>query len=335
MYDIVVVGATGYSGRLISRYLASAASASGLRWAVCGRNGAKLEALSSELGGCADVLVADSSDAAAVDSVVRRATVVVAAAGPFSVCGTPVFRSCVENATHYVDINGETPWVREMLDAYGSHPNLAEATLIPNCGFDAVPSDLGAFAAARALGAGNPAGSVRGYFEMVGTLSGGTVATGMHLEQGGFGVLRKMADPYLLGGRPSTGRRREDGDVRETRYSEEAAAWTGPFLMAPINTRVVRRSLELLSGTVYAPDAGYTECAVARDEASAQRLLRKPSLEERRALVEAGKLPAPGGGATDAQNARFRFRAQFFCDAAEEGGGRARAVLAGGGPYTE
>ena len=338
MYDVVVWGATGYSGRLIAKYLAQKGTS--VKWAIAGRSSEKLRALRDELGGGMDALQGDASDLRSVDNVVKQARVVVAAAGPFSKMGTPVFQSCLDNNCHYVDINGETPWVRHLLDTYSTHPNAANVTLIPNCGFDCVPSEMGAWYAVQALkkASGNPntlARSVRGYFDTYGAISGGTLATGIAMEESGYSTLRKLADPYLLGGRPEGGARRaEDAEVKTVSYNAEVGCWTGPFMMAGINTRVVRRSLELLKGELYAKDASYNECAIAKTEKQAMKLMKSAPVAVRKDMVEKGKLPKPGAGASDKMNEKFYFNAHFYGES-ECGKYKSHVLLSGGGGYTE
>jgi short subunit dehydrogenase-like uncharacterized protein len=245
--DILVYGATGFVGRQCVRYLAAAPAARGLRVGLAGRNPAKLEAAREREGaGGAEIVVADAGDQDACDAAVRRARVVLATAGPFARYGTPVVDACVRFGTAYVDITGETWWIKSLIDRYHDAAAAAGTRIIPACGFDSVPSDLGAFFAVRhALGA--PARRVNAYFTLFGGVNGGTLAS--LLEMGADPVrMRALRDPLLLNpaGSQNDAERARNRDPAGARYDADVAAWTAPFFMGPINTRVVRRSAALL-----------------------------------------------------------------------------------------
>eukprot|EP01059_Diplonema_ambulator_P029175 TRINITY_DN4837_c0_g2_i1.p1 TRINITY_DN4837_c0_g2~~TRINITY_DN4837_c0_g2_i1.p1 ORF type:complete len:387 (+),score=118.45 TRINITY_DN4837_c0_g2_i1:1424-2584(+) len=335
-YDIVLWGGSGFSGKLISRYL----SKQNVKWAIGGRNKDKLEKVASELDGASapDILLGDIADKASIDRIVQQGSVIIGAAGPFSVVGTPIVASCVENKRHYVDIDGETPWVRDIIDQYHETAHAAGITLVPNCGFDCVPFDMGAFCTAHfAAQDGDPVVRVRSYVDMRGDLSGGTLNTGITLESMGFGVMKKMANPYLLGGAPSVANPL-DKDVKEASFSDEHNTWTGPFMMSPINTRVVRRSIELLRQQLgdkspYAVDAGYTEKAVAASEAAAKQMCVKIPLEKRKELVESGKLPKPGEGPSEEAMEKSSFVIDFYAETAS--GKTLHTTMSGRDPYLE
>jgi short subunit dehydrogenase-like uncharacterized protein len=283
------------------------------------------------------LILADPSDQRSIDTMVGRSRVVLAAAGPFSECGSPVVDACVRLGTDYVDITGETPWVRGIIDAHHEAAVASGTRIVPMCGFDSVPSDLGTWFVGQSMWSkfGQQMRRARAFVEFEGELSGGTLATGIALERGGTKVLRQLADPFLLGGRRSCGVRAEDRDVRRARWQERAASpgptgkedrgrWTGPFVMATINTRVVRRSAELFEAAAqcyattdadtphlthpYGEAFSYQESMVCRDEAMAERLARpQPPLEKRLEMIEAGRLPAPGQGPSKDRRAAGRF----------------------------
>ena len=198
-YDVVLYGASGFTGRQTVAYFAAHAPPS-LRWAIAGRDGQRLQRVCEQVGSpmrVEDVLVADSGDQAAVDAVVRRTRVLLTTAGPFSRYGTPVVDACARFGTHYVDITGETPWVRDLIDRYHDRAAADGTRLIPCCGFDSVPSDLGAFVVARhAQASGTPVTEVRSAFRMRGGLNGGTAATALHMAA----APRRpgLGDPFLL-----------------------------------------------------------------------------------------------------------------------------------------
>jgi len=264
-YDVVLYGATGFTGRQTVEYFARLAPP-GLRWAIAGRRRERLESVRAQAGGppaARDVLVADSRDRSAIDAMVSRTRVVLSTAGPFAIHGTPVVDACVRLGTDYADITGETAWVREMIARH--HDGAAERgiRIVPFCGFDSVPSDLGAHVVARHVRAalGAPCAEVRGYFRLAGGLNGGTIATVLHTLESGRA--RGLGDPFLLdppvAHTPRQVRRSQDAVA--PRRDPDTGRWVGPFFMAPTNTRVVRRSAALAAqwGEPYGPEFVYQE----------------------------------------------------------------------------
>jgi short subunit dehydrogenase-like uncharacterized protein len=175
-YDVVLYGAGGFTGRQTVAYFARHAP-EGLRWALAGRHRGKLEAVRDACGErarTADILIADSAQQDTVDAVVARARIVLNTAGPFALYGTPVVDACVRFETHYVDITGETPWVHELIARYHDRAAASGTRIIPCCGFDSVPSDLGTLLMVRHVQQtfGAPCVEVRGYFQLSGGLNG-------------------------------------------------------------------------------------------------------------------------------------------------------------------
>lgn len=257
-YDVVLYGATGFVGRQTVAYFA--AHAQGLRWALAGRNAAKLEAAKREAGAGAaqaDVIVADGQDAAALNSLTASSRVVLSTAGPFALFGSALVAACVAQGTHYVDITGETPWVRQLIDRHHDVAARAGTRIIPCCGFDSVPSDMGAFvlvAAARERW-GEPCVDVKASFSMRGGLNGGTLASALNMME--TGQSKAMADPFLLNppdAQPTNPT--AHADPIAPHRDPDFGAWLGPFVMGPVNTRVVRRSAALLG---YGADFHYQE----------------------------------------------------------------------------
>jgi short subunit dehydrogenase-like uncharacterized protein len=239
-YDVLLYGAGGFTGRQTVAYFAAHAPA-GLRWAMAGPRRHTLEAASDAAGirpGDHDLIVAPSQDQAAVDDAVARARIVLNTAGPFALYGTPIVDACVRFGTHYVDITGETPWMRDIADRYHVTAASGGTRIIPCCGFDSVPSDLGVMLMARHLrdAMGAASADLRGYFRFRGGVNGGTVASLLNMLERPRGAA--AATPPL----------RRDArirPVRQPRYDAELGGWIGPFVMAPTNTQVVRRSLTL------------------------------------------------------------------------------------------
>jgi short subunit dehydrogenase-like uncharacterized protein len=239
-YDVLLYGAGGFTGRQAVAYFAAHAPA-GLRWAIAGPRRPTLEAARAEAGAPladTDVFVAPSQDQAAVDAIIARSRCVLSTAGPFALYGTPVVDACVRLGTHYVDITGETPWMREIAGRYHAQAASNGTRIIPACGFDSVPSDLGAMLMARFIREtkGGASVEVRSYFQFRGGLNGGTVASLLNMLN-----TRRRAD----GAAPPAARDGRIRLLRRPRYDSEIDAWIGPFVMAPTNTHVVRRSVML------------------------------------------------------------------------------------------
>ena len=145
-FDLILFGATGFTGRLVAEYLAQNANC---RWAIAGRNQSKLERLRDELGLSVEQLpirCADSSDSSALLELVQDARVVVSTVGPYWMLGSPLVAACVKAETHYVDLTGETPWIREMIDQHHEEAMAKKVKIVHCCGFDSIPSDLGVLA---------------------------------------------------------------------------------------------------------------------------------------------------------------------------------------------
>jgi short subunit dehydrogenase-like uncharacterized protein len=245
LYDLVIYGASGFVGKQVVRYLLTHAKASGLRWALAGRDRQRLEAVKHQIGGDAaalDLWVADSCDQQAVDKFVSQAQVVMNTAGPFARYGTAIVDACVRLKTHYVDITGETPWVKDLIDSYHERAAAEGTRIVPFCGFDSVPSDLGTYLVVRHLqkAFGVSCKTVRSYFQAQGGFNGGTLASGLNLY--GSERVNRIGDPILLNPPDVRSETEPTPDPIGPQYDPDIGAWVGPFLMGIINTRVVRRS---------------------------------------------------------------------------------------------
>lgn len=251
-FDLVLYGASGFVGRQTVAYLAAHARvhAPGLRWALAGRDPDKLAQSRKAAGrgaSQAPILVAPADDTHALAQLARNASVVLSTAGPFARFGSALVQACVEQGTHYVDITGETPWVRALIDRHHSQAAAQGARIIPCCGFDSVPSDLGAWLLMQAMQQrhGVPCVDIKAAFSMRGGVNGGTLASVLNLMDSGSA--RAMADPFLLDpdGAPRQDARAHADPVLPL-FDAHFQAWLAPFVMGPVNTRVVRRSAALL-----------------------------------------------------------------------------------------
>lgn len=266
-YDVVLYGATGYTGRLVAAELIKRAR--GVRVALAGRNLAKLQQLRDELGQPAlPVLAGDSHDASFLTSLARKAAVVCTTVGPYAQYGEALVAACAQTGTDYCDVTGEVPWVRRMIDSYGETAQRSGARLVHCCGFDSIPSDLGVwFLQTQAkLRFGKPCERVRGAIIQVdGDPSGGTLASIDLLLQEARknpAVAEMLVDPYNLNPLPE--RSGPDGQDPALPFRDPDYGWTAPSVMATANTRVVRRTNAVL-GYPYGRDFRYAEFFAAGD----------------------------------------------------------------------
>ena len=320
-FDVVLYGATGFTGRQTVRYFAEFAPPD-LKWAIAGRNLNKLQALKCGV----PVIVADSSDQTAIDAMVTRTRVLLTTAGPFALHGTGIVDACVRLRAHYCDITGETPWVRGLIDRYQGKASAEGTRLIPFCGFDSVPSDLGAMLIAGALGPQTL--TVTALFQMAGGLNGGTLASALNMAE--TGADKQMRDPFLLS--PLLRRPLQDfeHDPTAARFDETTKTWLAPFVMSPINTRVVRRSCQIL-GLDYAYQeylkmegtmAGPLAVGLAAGSALLDAGLRFSPVRQLLRLAA----PAPGSGPSEKTMDNGWFRCEL---AGYSSDGRiARAIIA-------
>jgi short subunit dehydrogenase-like uncharacterized protein len=259
--DLVLFGATGFTGSLTASYLAEAVSQqdgpSRLRWGLAGRNLPKLEEVRRSLGpDHADVVLlqADVTDPASLDAIAARARVVITTVGPYLEYGEPLVRACAEAGTDYVDLTGEPEFVDEMYVRYHAVAQRSGARIVHACGFDSVPHDLGALFAATELGASGKV-RMRGVVRAKGMLSGGTFhsALGQFARAGSLraaAAARRQVEP-----RPQ-GRRARAVGGRPTR-DPELGYWLLP--MPTIDPAIVARSAAALP--VYGTDFSYTHYA--------------------------------------------------------------------------
>ena len=239
-YEIIVYGATGFTGQICCKYLRD--NYTDLVWAMAGRNGDKLEEIKSNLNLDCDVVVADGADIEALRSLTSQTKVVLSTAGPFARYGSLLVQACVESGTHYTDITGENHWVRGLIDKHHSEAASKGVRIIPSCGYDSIPSDLGAFFTISQFN--KPVSRVDVYHEAQGGASGGTTETIFTMD----GLSKEMRDPFVLNPQETVSeeqrQKSKDGFVVE--QVEGIEGWSGIGMMAVANTRVVRRSAALM-----------------------------------------------------------------------------------------
>ena len=241
--DIVIYGATGFTGQLCVKYFQSLDL--DIKWAIAGRNLVKLENVASKFSTNVEILVADSDDEKALKDICSRSKVVLSTAGPFHRYGSKLVAACIENDTHYVDITGENFWVKGLIEKHHIEAARRGIRIIPSCGFDSIPSDIGTFFAVKSTN--KPIKRVDSFHSWKGEASGGTIET--MFAMGDLNLGKEIRDPFLLNPEGSyTSEQKElSSDIFSISKNKDLNAWSGPFIMAGANTRVVRRSEALLT----------------------------------------------------------------------------------------
>ncbi len=259
-FDIIVYGASGFTGRLVAEYLAARGIT---RWAMGGRSLTKLTEVRDEMGLPAEtpLVVANSDDPASLELMCARTRVIITTVGPYQLYGPQLVAACAKTGTDYVDLCGEPAWMRQMIDAHDDAAKASGARIVFSCGFDSIPFDLGVwFLQQEAVKThGKPAPRVKGRVrKMQGGASGGTIAS---LTE----TMKAAAkNPKIIGLLKSSfaltpgfeGPPQPAGLMPE--YDSATGTWTAPFVMAPINTKNVHRTNFLL-GHPYGRDFVYDE----------------------------------------------------------------------------
>ncbi|MBX2848016.1 MAG: saccharopine dehydrogenase NADP-binding domain-containing protein [Acidiferrobacterales bacterium] len=268
-FDIIVYGATGFTGRLIAEYLhQSYGNGNTVKWAMAGRSKAKLEEVRDIIGAPADtpLVVADSSDMESMSYLVAQTKLVISTVGPYQLYGANLVEACANAGTDYVDLCGESVWMRQMIDLHEESAKASGARIVFSCGFDSIPSDLGVYMLQKLAieKTGSPCTKVSGRVRaMQGTFSGGTLAS----IKVSFAAAKEdpenyalAIDDYALVPQSQTVgvERVEQPKGEEVVYDETLGTWLAPFIMAAINTRNVHRSNFLL-GHEYGTDFVYDE----------------------------------------------------------------------------
>ena len=327
--DVVVFGATGFVGRLVADYLAGHAPG-GVRVGLAGRSQRRLADVRAGLGAAASawpLLVADSADPRSLAVLARAARVVASTVGPYRAQGLALVQACAEAGTDYADLTGEVLFIRDSIDHCHDAAARSGARIVHCCGFDSVPSDLGVLLlhqAARADDAGDLRDTTLVVTALRGGISGGTLASlmGQQEEVRASAVRRQMVqDPYALSpdraAEPDLGR---EHDLDRGTYDGDLRMWVGPFAMAGINTRVVRRS-NALQGWAYGRRFRYREVTGfgASPAAAALAAMTGAALKAAQAGLEFGPsrallgrlLPAPGQGPDEKTRRSGYFRIQI------------------------
>ena len=298
-FDVIVYGASGYTGRLVAEYLSQRYGDADLKWAMAGRSEEKLAAVRDEIGAPATTpfVVADASDPASLEALVERGKVILTTVGPYQLYGSDLVAACAKAGTDYVDLCGEPAWMRAMIEAHEETAKASGARIVFSCGFDSIPFDLGVYflQAEAKKKFGKPCTEVKGRVrKMQGTFSGGTAASLKATMAAAFKdpqVIGHLKNPFSLA--PGfNGPKQPSGS--KPYLDDSIDMWVAPFVMAPINTKNVHRSNFLL-GHAYGDDFTYSEMLITgpgeQGEATANAVAMDNSMMGEDA-------PKPGEGPT-------------------------------------
>ena len=318
--DIIIYGATGFTGKLCVKYFQSLNTT--VNWAMAGRNLIKLEKVAKENQTNVEILIADSDDEKALDNLTSRARVILSTTGPFHRYGSKLVASCIKNHTHYVDITGENFWVKGLIEKHHKEASAKGIRIIPSCGFDSIPSDLGTFFAAKALS--QPIKRIESFHSYQGGASGGTLET--MFSMGELDLGDDLTDPFLLNPDDSYSNKQKQlsSDRVGIAKKPEINAWSGPFIMATANTRVVRRTEALLAlrQESYGADFTYQEHAFHKSWFSAVKSLVLTGLSVLVLLSPLKRLvkpflPKPGEGPSESVQENGWFDCKYIVETEE------------------
>ena len=239
-YKVLVFGATGFTGKLCAKYLKE--NYPDLSWAIAGRNEDKLKQVKMELDLDCDMLIADANNYEELRDIAKTTKVLLTTAGPYAKYGSLLMKACVFENTHYVDITGENHWVKKQMDLYHEEAVARGVRIIPSCGYDSLPSDLGTLFAINKMN--KAVKKVEVFHSAFGGASGGTIESIFTMGR----LPKEMRDPFLLNPKGSVSelQRGSSKDSIKIKWIDEAKKWSGLGLFAVANTRVVRRSAALM-----------------------------------------------------------------------------------------
>ncbi len=298
-FDIVVYGATGFTGQLVAEYLATHYRGdTSLTWAMAGRSLDKLKSVRDAIGAPADLplIKADASDVTSLQAMIAQTKSVITTVGPYLLYGNELIAACAASGTDYFDLCGEVPWMRRMIDAHLATAQRSGARIMFSCGYDSLPFELGVFAcqetARKVFGA--PVARVKGRVRaMKGTFSGGTAASGKAIFEAAAkdqSILALLRDPFAL--TPDFQGPKQPPGNRPV-FDEDLQTWLTPFFMANINTRNIHRS-NMLMGFPYGRDFMYDEMQITGPGPEGEAMAR--SIVAANNNLASAAVPKPGEG---------------------------------------
>lgn len=319
-FDVVVFGASGYTGKLVAEYIQSEYGENGsVKWAIAGRNREKLEGIREELGLSADlsILEVDSNDQDSLNAMTSFTKCVLTTVGPYQLYGSNLVESCAKNGTDYVDLTGEPGWMYEMINAHKETAEASGARIVFSCGFDSIPFDLGVYFVQQAAKDkfGKPAQHVRGRVKaMNGEFSGGTIASlgaTMATLKKKPELIKVLANPFSLTEGFEGPAQLDDSKVL---LDEKLNMWVAPFVMAPINTKNIHRSNALLDHQ-YGEDFCYDEMMIAGEGEEGKQIADAMTSAN---PMGGDNVPQPGEGPSKESREQGNYDVLFFADLGEE-----------------
>ncbi|QYJ07579.1 saccharopine dehydrogenase family protein [Qipengyuania flava] len=299
-FDIIVYGATGYTGRLVAEHFVReyGSADDGPKWAMAGRSMDKLEAVRDEIGApkSTPLVVANADDLGDLEAMCNRTRVVLTTVGPYQLYGDKLVEACVKSGTDYADLSGEPAWMAEKIEQHEAQAKASGARICFSSGFDSIPFDLGVLMTQKTAKEryGKPAPRIRGRVRaMAGTFSGGTAASlGATMKAAAKNpkIINVLRDPFALA--PGFDGPSQPSGMVPT-YEKDLDKWAAPFVMAPINTKNVHRTNFLL-GHPYGEDFQYDEM-VLTSPGEAGRKMAEAATEMMKNPFGA-KPPKPGEG---------------------------------------
>ena len=262
-YDIIIWGASGFTGRLVAEYLYKNYNSKDLKWAIAGRDNQKLISIRKTfLNDDVPIVLADSFDETSLNKMTQRANVICSTVGPYAKYGSLLVKSCIKNKTHYCDLAGEAQWIRKMIDLHHEEAIRNQVKIVNSCGYDSIPSDIGVYFINKNLSKKNLTIKMR-VTGTKGGYSGGTYASMQNIIKEASSdreVRKSLTNPYGLNpvGEQSGHDKR---DLSSVVFDKKIKSWIAPFLMAGINTKIVRRS-NALSNYNYGKDFKYDEAVM-------------------------------------------------------------------------
>ena len=267
-FDIIIWGASSFTGKLVTEYIFNKYGSSKIKWAIAGRNLDKLEKVRSQV---ADedipIFIADSFDEDSLSKFVKKTKVVCSTVGPYSLYGTKLVKVCLENNTNYCDITGEAHWIRTLIDNFHEEAKSKKIKIVNSCGFDSIPSDMGVYFIQNEIKKvyKNYAKSIKMRVAGIrGGISGGTYGSINNLLKESYAdrnVFKVLNNPYGLNPKDKM-EGMDKKDLRKIIFDKESNSWIYPFIMAGINTKIVRRS-NALSNFKYGKDFRYEEATMS------------------------------------------------------------------------
>ena len=325
-FDLIIWGATGYTGKLVCEYIFKNYKNTNLKWALGGRDKSKIKSLISSLNLTSiPYLIADSNNKNSLLDMTKMTKTICSTVGPYAKYGTLLVEACIESKTNYCDITGETQWIRKIIDKFHAKAVESKVKIINACGFDSIPSDLGVFYAQNNMkeNIGKYASKIyMRVINMKGGVSGGTMHSFLNVlkqSRKNSNILKTIKNPHGLS--PGVDFFDSDEtDLKKIIYDRTCKEWIGPFVMASINTRIVRRSNYLIDFK-YGKDFIYNEALIVGKSIFSKFLgyfkllpiyLISSVKNKTFNLLVRLALPKPGKGPTESSRKNGYFKFSFY-----------------------